>query len=372
MTVPAPPEPMMLAVFDGYLALSDDLLSSVTKLGGRPAFLPGRETGAAAEVLSKAVCGRCKGPMFLVAQCYCPLRDNKNRMMYVFACNKACCTVFPDDAWRAFTVQCDFEDPALDDEEAADLNRLPQPDGALKKTMFPPVATAIEEEPEGEEIEQTELEKRMQAQAEAQEAVDESAAATASDSDGEGKPQGPRKDKGDATRAELEELEEKVDLKNKQLDEYYEEFRSRVARLPQQVLRYQINGEPIFMNPERTIAAKIPPCRKCGGPQCMEMQIMPTAIFYLRAAACAPEGGSDGMDFATVTVYHCAKSCEADLPGVVVSEQTVFVEAPPTAADEKAARGGKMSFRETVTGEASPTVPPGAAGGPAAPPKKGK
>jgi len=88
----------------------------------------------------------------------------------------------------------------------------------------------------------------------------------------------------------------------------------------------------------------------------MEMQIMPTAIFYLKAAACAPDGGSDGMDFATVTVYHCAKSCEADAPGVVVSEQTVFVEAPPTAADDRAARGGKMSFRETVTGEASPTV----------------
>jgi hypothetical protein len=328
-----PREPMMLAVFDGYMRQADDHLTSVTKLGGRPAFLNDMKSTIAKQVLGRAQCKRCNGALFLLAQCYCPLRDGFNRMMYVFACNKARCCEYPAESWCAFSVQRDEEDPAVLAEDEEDFQRLDEPE-KLTKLAFPSVATFVEEEPDKETIVQTDVEKEMQRMAEVNANTDQNIKET-----------------------DLEELEQNVDLKDKATDEYYEKFRSRVARMPSQVLRYQVNGMPIFMNPDKTIDVSIPPCTACGGPCSMELQVMPTALYYLKAAQCAPEGGSDGLDFATATVYTCARRCRAAARGVVVREEHIFVEPPPSAADEKSAREGRMSLRETVTGSADAQGP---------------
>lgn len=340
---------MMLAVFDGYFVdPAADALTSVTKLGGTPTFLAGSDSEAAQAVRTRAVCKRCKRPMLLVAQSYCPLRDGANRMMYVFCCNRSACAQFPEDSWAALAVQCDREDPAIEEpapETEQTTDDAPEVAGSSSGGVaFPVSALAIDEEPAKEEIVQTDMEREMQRAAEA--AADEPA--------------------GDADAKDLQELEEQVDLKDKATDAYYEKFRARVARAPRQALRYQLNGAPVFMNPEKTIYASIPPCPRCGGPQSMELQVMPTVLFFLRTAKVAAAAGSDngdGTDFATVTVYACAQGCGGDRPGVVVDELAMFVEPPPTAEDEAAARGGKMSFHELVAGPSGPGPlrPPAAA-----------
>jgi hypothetical protein len=327
-------DPMMLAVYDGYLSAAQEALSSVTKLGGTPAYL---STEAQTAVAQRTTCKRCRTPMFLVAQCYCPLRDGANRMMYVFACNKARCAEYPLESWAAVTVQHGEEDPAIDDGQNDELERLEQPvdlrGGASGAFVFPAVATYVEPEPEKETIEQSELEREMQRAAES------------------------NAHNPDIDATDLEELDRNVDLRNKVVDEYYEKFRRRMARQPAQVMRYQPTGAPLFMNPERTISMRIPPCRHCGGHQCMELQIMPTAIFYLRAAQYAPEGGGDGFDFATVTVYTCAKACLASKSELVVNDEFVFVEQPPTIEEEAEAREGKMSWKSVVLGPSAPAAP---------------
>ena len=120
------------------------------------------------------------------------------------------------------------------------------------------------------------------------------------------------------TESDLEELDRNFDLKNKSTDIAYEKFRSILSRCPTQVLRYQRHGIPIFMNPDKTIHVVIPPCEMCGGPRAMELQLMPTAIFFLQVAsfvdvdvvAARKPATDDGLDFATVTVYTCLRGCQ--------------------------------------------------------------
>lgn len=345
----------MLAIFDGYIPLECDGLSSVTKLGGRPAFMKALATAPVADATAAgmtapkllerdAVCGRCKQPLYLLSQSFCPLREATNRMMYVFCCNSAACAPFPEESWACFTVQVDSEDAdaANDEEDDPALRRVDPPvkgqppydATAVGPGAFPPVATDIVEEPLKEHIELSEEEEELKRRIENQ---DEETAQRA--------------------RADLEELEQNVDLRNKTTDVYYEKFRRRVARAPSQVLRYQRNGFPIFMDPEQTIYVTIPPCSDCGGKMCMELQVMPTALYFVhssdfvdRRPAVGRTSGDDGVDFATATVYTCAQGCRASLAGVRVKREFVFVEPPPSLASEEEQRAGKMAFREMVSG----------------------
>jgi hypothetical protein len=356
-------EPMMLAIADGAMSTGTDQLSSVTKLGGRPTFmkrLTDDDSGVAggrvpAEVAAGAVCGTCATRMFLLAQCYCPLADGHNRMMYVFCCNRSACCALNAGAgvgakkknWRCVTVQCDSEDAeAEDDEEDHDDAAGPQSRTREPFTpfAFPPVATYVDAEPMREAIVQTEQEKRIEAgiQDVGEEDLDSADEA---------------KKVAAEARVELEGLEREVDLKNKVSDESFEAFRHRVARCPAQVLRYQPNGAPVYMNAEKCGAVAAPPCERCGGARSMELQVMPTSLYFLHVdrhvpaaspAADAPKKADDGVDFGTVTVLTCAAQCGSAAPGVVVREEILLVEDAPAADDARA--GGKISMNELANG----------------------
>ncbi|KAG5479433.1 hypothetical protein LSCM1_04696 [Leishmania martiniquensis] len=376
----ATPAKVLLGLFDGYMSHKRDRLTSETKLGGTPTYFPPLGDAEKAQIHRWTSCGICGHAMSLLAQAYSPLptapaTHPHHRMVYVFACNSAYCSRQPASSMVSFSVQVDQEDEQAlaenTDEEDEDeaIKMGPLLPSELHEAVLPPCYVYIGAEPSREVVEPTDIERELIKMAE------ENARSAVSDE-------------------ELQQLEQLVDLKGKRTDYLYERFRSRVARAPHQVLRYYErtvasavaeaaaalpsassrakDAKPIFMNPDKVKAmVTIPACACCGAAQTAELQVMPTALYYLqvsqytalaRAGAAAVTGperalsvnADDGCDFGTITVYVCAKDCAARQRGLVLRRETLCVEEAPTMRDEE--RTGKADAAQAGAGSAARKV----------------
>ncbi|KAB1223807.1 Programmed cell death protein 2 [Morella rubra] len=114
------------------------------------------------------------------------------------------------------------------------------------------------------------------------------------------------KDKtGDTMKSLLDNFEGDDDRKS------WASFQERIAKAPQQVLRYCRNGstKPLWpMSSGRPSKPDIPTCTYCQGPLCFEFQILPQLLFYFNV-----KNDVDSLDWATVAVYTCEASCEGTL-----------------------------------------------------------
>ncbi|CUG90099.1 Hypothetical protein, putative, partial [Bodo saltans] len=172
--MPPATDPMMLGVYDGYLPLAHDQLSSLTKCGGNAVLHPivakSTQSTSGAVVTKAAVttkvqleewttCGVCQGKMYLLLQAFAPLPnttdDSHNRMLYVYGCNSAQCAAKPSQSWVAVSLQVDREDEdaAAAEEEGDEEEEEPIPVGPTpveflpNRTSFPPIAVDIMPEP---------------------------------------------------------------------------------------------------------------------------------------------------------------------------------------------------------------------------------
>ncbi|XP_020968594.1 programmed cell death protein 2 isoform X4 [Arachis ipaensis] len=88
------------------------------------------------------------------------------------------------------------------------------------------------------------------------------------------------------------------------------DFQERIAKALEQVLRYyrDTNAKPIWpVSSGRPSNADIPKCSYCGGPRCHEFQILPQLLYYFGV-----DNEADSLDWASIVVYACEASCEAD------------------------------------------------------------
>ncbi|CAL0328650.1 unnamed protein product [Lupinus luteus] len=88
-------------------------------------------------------------------------------------------------------------------------------------------------------------------------------------------------------------------------------FQERIAKAPEQVLRYyrNTNAKPIWpVSSGRPSRADIPNCSYCNGPLCCEFQILPQLLYYFGV-----DNEVDSLDWTTIVVYTCEASCEASL-----------------------------------------------------------
>ncbi|KAL1505787.1 hypothetical protein ABEB36_005268 [Hypothenemus hampei] len=85
-------------------------------------------------------------------------------------------------------------------------------------------------------------------------------------------------------------------------DKVFEYFRQRTATDPDQVLRYDIGGKPLFIAKEPR-PSHIPNCQYCGGPRQFEFQVMPQMLYDLY---------ENELDFGVLLVYTCKNSCIGD------------------------------------------------------------
>lgn len=77
----------------------------------------------------------------------------------------------------------------------------------------------------------------------------------------------------------------------------------RIQENPGQILRYSRSAAPLLIAPLKECPEK---CLNCGGELICELQLLPTIIPSLRLE-CNGEGVP--MEFGTVLIYTCAKSC---------------------------------------------------------------
>ncbi|KAK6232439.1 hypothetical protein SCA6_002512 [Theobroma cacao] len=85
-------------------------------------------------------------------------------------------------------------------------------------------------------------------------------------------------------------------------------FQERIAKAPEQVLRYcrSASSKPLWpLSGGRPSKADIARCSYYGGPLCFEFQILPQLVYFFGV-----KDEDHSLDWATIAVYTCEASCE--------------------------------------------------------------
>ncbi|KAL8236207.1 hypothetical protein R6Q59_017288 [Mikania micrantha] len=88
-------------------------------------------------------------------------------------------------------------------------------------------------------------------------------------------------------------------------------FTQRIARAPEQVLRYSRHdtSKPLWpMLSGQPSKAEIPKCSSCGSHRVFEFQILPQLLYYFNV-----KNDSNSLDWATIAVFTCEASCDGSL-----------------------------------------------------------
>lgn len=87
-------------------------------------------------------------------------------------------------------------------------------------------------------------------------------------------------------------------------DRFFSKFRKRIAREPEQVLRYDRKAEPLWISGNHRLSEEnVPKCQNCNGDRVFEFQIMPQLLNSLK---------SEHLDWGILAVYTCEDSCGDD------------------------------------------------------------
>ena len=108
-------------------------------------------------------------------------------------------------------------------------------------------------------------------------------------------------------------------------DRIFHKFQKRIRTCKEQCLRYKWNGEPLLLSEKVvpiTSLEHVPACLNCGSERVFEMQLMPALVSFLAqaderkphqgASSCGEEAR---IDFGTVFIYTCERSCERTIDG---------------------------------------------------------
>lgn len=85
-------------------------------------------------------------------------------------------------------------------------------------------------------------------------------------------------------------------------DKFFAKFRKRISKEPEQVLRYDREGQVLWMAEANRLEA-LPKCTSCNGDRVFEFQVMPQLLNSLK---------SETLDWGILAVYTCKDSCGAD------------------------------------------------------------
>ncbi|TKA78387.1 hypothetical protein B0A55_04728 [Friedmanniomyces simplex] len=116
------------------------------------------------------------------------------------------------------------------------------------------------------------------------------------------------------------------------MDKTFQRFADRISQNPEQVLRYEYNGQPLLYSKKDAVGKlldpaqehgggkvqvvsnhassgsmpRMPRCENCGAGRAFELQLTPHAITQLEA----DEMGIDGMDWGTILLGVCSADCQ--------------------------------------------------------------
>ncbi|XP_002164677.2 programmed cell death protein 2 isoform X1 [Hydra vulgaris] len=101
---------------------------------------------------------------------------------------------------------------------------------------------------------------------------------------------------------QLENDLKKIDETNG--DKMFLNFKERIECEPEQIVRYELNGEPLWVSSENIPKEQDIPLCKCGSKRQFEFQILPQMLNYLGV-----ETTKESIDWGTLVVYTCQKNC---------------------------------------------------------------
>ncbi|XP_013187301.1 programmed cell death protein 2 [Amyelois transitella] len=87
-------------------------------------------------------------------------------------------------------------------------------------------------------------------------------------------------------------------------DKVFNKFSKRVARHPDQVLRYDRDGHPLWITGNSDSFIDIPKCQYCNGERQFEFQIMPQLLNFIDVGI-----DLNSIDWGVLAVYTCKRSC---------------------------------------------------------------
>jgi pre-rRNA-processing protein TSR4 len=124
------------------------------------------------------------------------------------------------------------------------------------------------------------------------------------------------------------------------MDKTFQRFADRLSQNPEQILRYEWQGQPLLYSKSDAIgkllsptptgsgsssidsritissqqqqpsfSSRVPRCENCGAKREFEMQITPFAILELESGDDDDDVGLDGMDWGTILVGACVEDC---------------------------------------------------------------
>jgi len=305
-----------------------------SKLGGRPAWLqweslPNQE---------QLKCGNCDRQMIFLCQIYVPTDLPKNggegraklyhRTLYLFCCGQGACSKFPSFAkvFRAERLQCDDE-PDYENSEHSD-DELVRMCEKLESTHNlcnlcgchgDKVCSSCHQVMYCSKEHQA-IDWKFQHKQHCQNSVNSSFRSLRKhpllfteheiviEAEPPAKPvsnniQYTHKDATKPTDKQLEK--DLLKLQNQKADETFADFRERIDREPEQIIRYDLGGQPLWVSKDGQLCVDdIPDCRLCGGKRQFEFQVLPQLINYLGV-----ETTVDSIDWGTMCVYTCAENC---------------------------------------------------------------
>ncbi|CAG7815610.1 unnamed protein product [Allacma fusca] len=328
----------------GFIEEIDELwrLSSAyfsSKFGGSPSWLDLKDLPKPSEIK----CGSCDGPTKFLLQIYAPLESEEtfHRSIFLFVCPKPHCCVEKNSNknWVAFRSQLKRQnefyssEPPPEDDSLADiipekfgtkLCRIcgaqgPLSCGGCHKVNYCGKEHQTLDWKEGHKGECTdadfnpthENQRKGYFYKESEIVIDKEVIPKA-------------KSKAKSEKQRLEEYEKFVsegqlgtlsDVSNADLqeaasyksDKAFNKFRKRVQYQPDQILRYDRGGDPLWVSADKTMEkSDIPPCPLCEGPRVFEFQVMPQLLNHV-----GQDGVEGSLDWGTVVVYTCEKSCNS-------------------------------------------------------------
>lgn len=85
-------------------------------------------------------------------------------------------------------------------------------------------------------------------------------------------------------------------------DKTFTKFKKRIQSNPDQVLRYERDGLPLWITSKyRLKTEEIPACSNCNSARTFEFQIMPQLLNSMK---------HDELDWGVITVYTCSNDCD--------------------------------------------------------------
>lgn len=303
---------VLLAFTDKEPVRASKRLFKENFIGGKPFFSPELSQQLIHSSLDsqRLTCTGCQSIISFIAQINCPVDDDNDRAIHVFACvGKSC----PDKKWLVTRtvspmIESDEQPPPQlkngnqkewlsdeddwDDDPAEDCAHQPS---TLHRSSADEIGESISVDVEGVSAFQA-----FYLIVEEEEYLLES----------------DRKSSMKGKKVDISELPDQdigpvSDAYEKFLipgtDEVSNKFIKKISKFPEQVIRYNLDGQPLLNQ-----ATKVAPadCEVCGSRRRFELQLTPGLINALSLNQDSKRGDDTvDLDFGTVLIFTCEKDC---------------------------------------------------------------